>query len=313
MQLVGRETELVPPRLQPGGGRLRPPAARGRCRAPRRAAGGCRSRPRRRSRRGRARARGRGTRRPRRQHADPSGTPAAQQCTTPAGRRHRGGRPGRRGLLEHHRLLDGGSLPNPVVVGSPPCSTAGREGSSTWTTTVARQPGGHGVGVRPQPLGEGLGEVGRAPGSTTARSPRLRSSEAASVHGPAADTLNGPVQSPATSCSASRSRSRNSCARRRSWPGRGTRRHPAGVRSTATSTSRPAVRPTMSAPAPRPAARAGGRTRAAPPPPGARPRRGRCPAGTRRPRPAPTVTWGPASGRGAVGAAGGAVVLGTTG
>ena len=39
----------------------------------------------------------------------------------------------------------------------------------------------------------------RAPGSTTARSPRVRSRPAARVHGPAACTLNGPEYPPATS------------------------------------------------------------------------------------------------------------------
>ena len=57
----------------------------------------------------------------------------------------------------------------------------------------ARHPGGDVGDVGGDPLGEGLREVPAGTGSTTARSPRVRSSPAASVHGPATWTFNGPV------------------------------------------------------------------------------------------------------------------------
>ena len=57
------------------------------------------------------------------------------------------------------------SLPKPLTVGSPPCRTAGTEGSSSWTTHLrAGHPGGDGGDVRGEPLGERLREVAPGPG-----------------------------------------------------------------------------------------------------------------------------------------------------
>ena len=104
------------------------------------------------------------------------------------------------------------SRPKPLAVGSAPARTAGSDGSSSWTTTCGARNAGAAT-LRDVP-GDPLGEAtrrgrGEAPGSTTARSSRGRCSAAASVHGPATWTLNGPAYSSATSARTSRSWRRN--------------------------------------------------------------------------------------------------------
>ena len=76
-----------------------------------------------------------------------------------------------------------------------------------------------------------------APGSRSIRPPIGRSSEAASVHGPATCTLTSPSKSPASSVSASRSRSQQ-VAGAAQRPGPGATRSATGRR-----TARPAGRP----------------------------------------------------------------------
>ena len=78
------------------------------------------------------------------------------------------------------------SLPKPLTVGRPPCRTAGSDGSSSWTTTLGARHAGSDGGRRAavSPSARDWARSRRAPASTTARSPRVRSSPAASVHGP---------------------------------------------------------------------------------------------------------------------------------
>ena len=82
----------------------------------------------------------------------------------------------------------------------------------------------------------------------TARSPRRALEPGGQRPRPGGLHLERAGVAAATSWRASRSRCRNSRARRWSMPGRGTSRHPAGVRSTARSTSSAALRPIRSAP-----------------------------------------------------------------
>ena len=142
----------------------------------------------------------------------------------------------------------------PLLVRIRAASTAGSEGSSSCSTTVApgtRRATSSTCRARPSPRLAARSRT--APWSARTRSPRLSSSSAARVHGPAAWTFTWPGGAAAAASSrASRSRDRASRARIPSMLLRGVMRHPLGCRSTVSSASRAAVRPARSDGAPRP-------------------------------------------------------------
>ena len=101
----------------------------------------------------------------------PSGMRGAQQCTTTGP-----GQPGHDGtelLLDDRLPPPRTARPNPLAVGSAPCSTAGTDGSSSCTITGA--PGTRAATsatCADRPSASDCARSRRAPASTTARSPR---------------------------------------------------------------------------------------------------------------------------------------------
>ena len=147
-----------------------------------------------------------------------------------------------------------GSPPNPLAVGTLPSITAGRAGSSSWSSNWAP-----GTRLRTSAACCATPSASDSVRSATAlRSARatfwLRASSivAASVHGPQTWIFSGPWYPSAASSSASRSPGTSMvCARRMSRPGRSVNRHRPAVISTGSSISSAAVRPVRSAPGPR--------------------------------------------------------------
>jgi len=189
--------------------------------------------------------------------SSPIGTSPAQQwatgvapASTIAANTHSSASEARGGSTDRCR-------PNPDAVGTCAASTAGRTGSSTWTSSDA-------PGMRRRtsatctrtPSARAWATSRRAPKSASSRSPRGRSTVAARVHGPATWTLSSPPASNdpaswASSSSASRSCASNERARRWSTPGASVSRQPAGCRSKPSSATTASDRAVMPAIAPR--------------------------------------------------------------
>ena len=246
-----RRTRAPATRPARGTPSLSAPGASRRCPARPRGTGGCRPRSPSRRRRGPGPARGR--RRARRRRP-PGRGPSARAARSSARRRgRRSGATRSASSCSTTVASTAASLPKPLTVGRPPCEHGGHRGLvELHDDRGAGYPGADGGDVGGEPFGEGLRQVAAGAGvddrpvATGALETGGQRPWPGGLHLERSGVAPGDlVEGVEVALAGTRGPPLV-------HPGRGTSRQPAGVRSTARSTSRAALRPIRSAPAPRP-------------------------------------------------------------